>query len=577
MRRVTRRDFLQVSALGLGAVVVSTGMSGCGGSSGSSRGRKVGFRHGVASGDPLSDRVLLWTRVTPEDFNTTAIEVGWEVATDADFTDLVHSGTAEVSFEHDYTLKVDVLDLLPGSTYHYRFRAAGELSPSGVTRTLPQGSVTQVKFAVLSCSNYPAGYFNVYAEAAKEQGLDAVLHLGDYLYEYDSQGYAGEDAEAMGRLLPAYNDVELLTLLDYRRRYAHYRTDTYLQALHASAPFIAVWDDHEIANDTWREGAENHDPATEGDFLVRKLQALQAYFEWMPVRPAMPDDEEIIYRSFDFGDLVSLHMLDTRVIGRDEQINYADYLTTEGINLPAFQAAMGDPNRSLLGAEPRLWLQNQLMSSSATWQVLGQQVLMARIHMPAEMLQGVLARDPALIGLIAELTELKGRYLMNDPSLTPGEIARVITVLPYNLDAWDGYVVERETLLGTARAAGKNLVVLAGDTHNAWGSNLTDMDGNAAGVEFATASVSSPGLEEYLQLPPEMVPTAEQAISLLVDDLHYLNASQRGYLLVTFTASEARADWRYVSTVKGREYSLDDTRARSLVVQAGSNVVAEIV
>jgi len=577
MRRVTRRDFLQVSALGLGAVVVSTGMSGCGGSSGSSRGRKVGFRHGVASGDPLSDRVLLWTRVTPEDFNTTAIEVGWEVATDADFTDLVHSGTAEVSFEHDYTLKVDVLDLLPGSTYHYRFRAAGELSPSGVTRTLPQGSVTQVKFAVLSCSNYPAGYFNVYAEAAKEQGLDAVLHLGDYLYEYDSQGYAGEDAEAMGRLLPAYNDVELLTLLDYRRRYAHYRTDTYLQALHASAPFIAVWDDHEIANDTWREGAENHDPATEGDFLVRKLQALQAYFEWMPVRPAMPDDEEIIYRSFDFGDLVSLHMLDTRVIGRDEQINYADYLTTEGINLPAFQAALGAPTRWLRGAEQRLWLQNQLMSSSATWQVLGQQVLMARIHMPAEMLQGVLARDPALIGLIAELTELKGRYLMNDPSLTPGEIARVITVLPYNLDAWDGYVVERETLLGTARAAGKNLVVLAGDTHNAWGSNLTDMDGNAAGVEFATASVSSPGLEEYLQLPPEMVPTAEQAISLLVDDLHYLNASQRGYLLVTFTASEARADWRYVSTVKGREYSLDDTRARSLVVQAGSNVVAEIV
>ena len=577
MRRVTRRDFLQVSALGLGAVVVSTGLSGCGGSSGSARGRQVGFRHGVASGDPLSDRVLLWTRVTPEDFNTTAIEVGWEVATDAGFTDLVHSGTAEASFEHDYTLKVDVLGLLPGSTYHYRFRAAGRLSPAGVTRTLPQGSVAQVKFAVLSCSNYPAGYFNVYAEAAKEQGLDAVLHLGDYLYEYDSQSYAGGDAEAMGRLLPANNDVELLTLLDYRRRYAHYRTDGDLQSLHATAPFIAVWDDHEIANDTWREGAENHDPATEGDFLARKLQALQAYFEWMPVRPATPGDEEIIYRSFDFGDLVSLHMLDTRVIGRDEQINYADYLTADGINLPAFLAAMGDPNRSLLGAEQRLWLQNRLMSSAATWQVLGQQVLMARIHMPAEMLQGVLARDPALIGLIAELTELKGRYLMNDPSLTPEEIARVTTVLPYNLDAWDGYVAERETLLGTARAAGSNLVVLAGDTHNAWGSNLTDMDGNAAGVEFATASVSSPGLEEYLQLPPEMVPTAEQAISLLVDDLYYLNANQRGYLLVTFTATEARADWRYVSTVKAREYSLDTSRARSLIVQAGSNILSELV
>ncbi|WP_133491750.1 alkaline phosphatase [Alcanivorax sp. 24] len=580
MRRLTRRDFIRASALGMGAVVVSSGLTGCGGSSSSNNnddGRQVAFHHGVASGDPQTQGVILWTRVTPEDGNTAPVPVSWEVASDADFTQLVNEDSAEVREAYDFTLKVDVQGLEPGNTYYYRFRAAGVTSPVGVTRTLPEGSVDQVTFAVLSCSNYPAGYFHVYAEAAKEAQLDAVLHLGDYLYEYNTTGYDGDQAEQMGRALPENNDLEMIKLEDYRRRHALYRTDADLQALHAKAPFIAVWDDHEIANDAWMEGAENHD-STEGDYLMRKQCALQAYFEWMPIRPFDDNDREIIYRSFHYGDLVSLHMLDTRIIGRDQQLSYTDFLTETGIDAEAFTAAVTDPERHLLGTTQLNWLSGALATSSATWQVLGQQVLMGRMLMPAEMLQGLLAPGPELVALIGELTTLKGRYLQGDPTLTEEEVARLTTVLPYNLDAWDGYMAEREMLLRTAKELGKNLVVLAGDTHNAWASHLTvgsGEDKQSVGVELATASVSSPGLESYLQLPAEAVPQAEQAITLLVDDLQYLNASQRGYLRVTFTAEKARADWRFVSTVKSSDYQVDEARGHSMTVQAGSPALTQ--
>ncbi len=570
MSRLTRRDFLRASALGMGAVVVSSGLAGCGGSS-SSRDdhRAVAFRHGVASGDPLRDGVILWTRVTPEDGDTAPITLDWEVATDADFQNLVNQGSADAREAYDFTLKVDARGLAPGQVYYYRFHAAGVTSPVGRTRTLPDAGIDAVTLAVMSCSNYPAGFFHVYAEAAREENLDAVVHLGDYVYEYATDGYDGADAERMGRTLPADNDVEMITLADYRRRYALYRTDPDLQALHAAAPFIAVWDDHEIANDAWRGGAENHNPG-EGDYLMRKQRALQVYFEWMPIRPFDDNDQEIIYRSFQFGDLVSLHMMDTRIIARDRQLDYGDYLTGDGIDQAAFTAAMANPDRRLIGDAQLAWLDGALEASGTTWQVLGQQVLMGRMHMPAEMLEKLLALDPSLVDLIGELTALKMRYLRNDPTLTDAEIQRVTTVLPYNLDAWDGYAVERERVLALARAKNKNLVVLAGDTHNAWASHLTDQAGDAVGVELATASVSSPGLESYLQLPASAIASAEQAITVLVDDLRYLNASQRGYLRVTFTAEEARADWRFVDTVKQRDHALDTDRSHSLRVRAGT-------
>ncbi|HCW88635.1 MAG TPA: alkaline phosphatase [Marinobacter sp.] len=565
MPSITRRDFLKVSALTIGAVAVSTGLTGCK----LTDDRAVSFTHGVASGDPLQDAVIIWTRAVPATDPATPVTVRWEVATDAEFTNLTHDGEIKTSSDHDFTVKVDVRRLTPGQTYYYRFTAGNETSAAGRTRTLPEGDVSQVKLAVMSCSNYPAGLFHVYREAAGIDDLNAVVHLGDYIYEYDGNGYATQDAEALGRTLPPENDVEIIDLVDYRRRYALYRTDTHLQTLHAAAPFIAVWDDHEITNDTWREGAENHNEG-EGDFTTRKLNALQAYFEWMPIRPVIEGNEEMIYRTFRFGDLVSLHMLDTRVIGRDKQLDLNSYFTGSGFNTAAFEADLTDPNRTLLGAEQRAWLQNSLAQSNATWDVLGQQVLMGRMNLPYELLLNL--GSDSVAGLFAELATLKARYLQGDSTLTDQEIARVTTTLPYNLDAWDGYFYERETILETARAQDRNLVVLAGDTHNAWASNLTTLDGTAVGVELATPSVTSPGLESYLQLNEAQTPDAEQALTILVDGLDYTNLSQRGFLVVTFRPEAVEADWRYVSTVKSETYSVDMARsARRRTLPGASN------
>ncbi|MGC8120406.1 alkaline phosphatase D family protein [Marinobacter sp. VGCF2001] len=577
MARLTRRDFLKASALGMGAVAVSTGLAGCVLDSDSDDKRRVQFTHGVASGDPLQDSIILWTRAFPE--RGSKVKVGWEIATDADFTSVVQSGTTEASEAHDYTLKVDARGLLPGQRYHYRFRASGATSPVGTASTLPEGSVDQVRLAVVSCANYPAGYFHVYREIANQTDLDALVHLGDYIYEYISEpgSYGAEDAETIGRTFPDDNNLEILSLADYRRRYAVYREDPDLQLAHQRLPFIIVWDDHEVANDTWRNGAENHNTG-EGEFEQRKLDALRAFFEWMPIRPAAEDNEEIIYRSFRFGNLVDLHMLDTRVIGRDQQLDYLDYLRKSGLNIEQFKQAVGDPNRTLLGAEQRLWLQNKLATSTGQWQVLGQQVLMGRMNLPAELLLAIATETfDNLPATLQELATLKGMQLQGMP-LTEQQQARLDTAAPYNLDAWDGYQAEREVVLGTARQRNHNLVVLAGDTHNAWANNLKDKDGNQVGVEFATASVSSPGLEEYLQLPESQIAGAEQGIGLLVDDLDYLNINQRGYMVVTFTPEEARADWYFVDTVKQQEYRLDDAReaARRTLPGSGQRTVLPV-
>ncbi len=339
------------------------------------------FNHGVASGDPLTDRVIIWTRVTPE--TDGQIWVGWEVATDAGFANKVKQGSGNTSADVDYTVKVDVEGLQPNTVYYYRFLTVNKTSMAGKTRTLPQGAIEAATFAVVSCSNYPAGFFNVYREVAN-QDVDAVLHLGDYLYEYSAEGYASERAEEFGRVVEPAN--ELLSLADYRTRYAQYRRDEDLQAAHAAHPFIIVWDDHEVANDAWRDGAENHDPGTEGSFVERKMAALQAWHEWLPVRPPASMDD-IIYRRFQYGDLLDLLMLDTRIIGRDEQFTYSDFATDGIIDVEQARAGFDDPNRTLLGSEQFGWLREQLNQSSAQWQVLGQQVLMSRYHLPAPILE----------------------------------------------------------------------------------------------------------------------------------------------------------------------------------------------
>ncbi|WP_411992973.1 alkaline phosphatase D family protein [Agarivorans sp. DSG3-1] len=580
---ISRRDFLIMSAKGAGAAVVSYGLMGCG--SAIEPEIPVEFTHGVASGDPLADAVILWTRVTPA--RTGNIKVAWEIATDIDFANIISNGNTTTNASRDYTVKVDAIGLEAGQHYYYRFISAGTLSAIGKTKTLVQGSPASVKLAVMSCSNYPAGYFNVYDLATQHEDIDAVLHLGDYIYEYPRGGYASEQAEQLNRqVLP---EGELFSLDDYRTRYAQYHGDSSLQKLHAMVPFITVWDDHEVANDTWRDGAENHQ-AGEGDFEQRKNDALQAYFEWLPIRPWSEGNHQEIYRSFKFGDLVDLHMLDTRVIARDKQLNIADYVdsSTDSFNDTAFHADQNDPNRSMLGAEQLQWLQDSVSNTSGRWQVLGQQVLMGEMYLPGAVALNLMSiQQYAELGALAQLA---GRAQAADPTLTADELSylaanqdkltpEVIAQLqlpnvPYNLDAWDGYANEREILLQSFKAQGKNLVVLAGDTHNAWASELAEKSGQVVGVEFATSSVSSPGLEYYLGIDATAAPAAEAGIVSLIDGLKYMNILNRGFLTVTFTQQSAKADWYFVDTILSTNYQELGSRRASATSIAGAPAVS---
>ncbi|ALT78555.1 alkaline phosphatase D family protein [Paucibacter sp. KCTC 42545] len=538
-----RRDFVRGTVL----MSAGVGLSGCGG--GSNVLTPVTFTHGVASGDPLSDRIILWTRVQPQDSTDKSdVALRWEIASDADFKTVVNSGDASASAASDYTVKVDATGLKPGQRYWYRFTSNGQTSAVGRSKTLPGADVSQVKLAVFSCANYPAGYFNVYAEAAKNAELDAAVFLGDYIYEYGRGGYASTQAAALGReVLPA---GETVALADYRQRYAQYRSDADLQALHAAMPMIAVWDDHEVCNDSWLNGAENHQPGTEGEYQVRKAIAQRVYHEWMPIRPQA--SQALIYRSFSFGKLLDLHMLDTRLVGRDQQLDYANYTTAGGFNAAKFGADMADAKRQLLGTTQTAWLQGQLAASTATWQVLGQQVVMGRMNIPAPILFG--ASNPAAGVTMSRYIEIVTKAKTAPATLTAAEQAVLAQPsIPYNLDAWDGYAVARETVLATARQLNKNLVVLSGDTHNAWANDLQDLAGNQVGVEFATSSVTSPGFEEYL--PKEKPAVLAAALTELIGPLQYCDTSRRGFMVLTANASECRADWVYVSTITSRSYT----------------------
>ena len=548
-----RKCFFPVSAVLFFAVALALFSSASCGDSGS----KIRFDHGVASGDPLSHSVILWTRVTPRE-SQGAVEVTVEVATDQGFANLAGDPvTATATAGRDYTVKVDFEGLEAGTVYYYRFRSGGATSPTGRTRTLPQGDVSSVRLTVLSCASYASGYFNVYAHA-RDAEVDAVLYLGDYIYEYDTEGLSLENSEEVVRNLPADNDIEILTLDDYRKRYAVYRSDSHLQQLHAAHPFIAIWDDHEIADNSYKNGAANHNEG-DGDFEDRKTAALQAYYEWMPIR-----ESETAYRSFSFGNLVDLHMLETRLAARDKQLSYGDYFTQTGIDTQRLQMDM--KSQTLLGDTQLDWLLGQLSNSAATWQVLGQQVLMGRMSLPVELLNDLQNPSLQLALDVLELTGIKARVLQGDPSVTQDERDRVNTVLPYNLDAWDGYPTEREAVLGAAYGADKNLVVLSGDTHNGWANNLKDANGNQVGVEFATASVTSGGIEAVLGLSEEFAAQFSRALETLVDDLAYSNVSDRGYMVVSFTPQEALSEWIYVDTAAQPEFSEKTSASKRLKV-----------
>ncbi|MEO0642158.1 MAG: alkaline phosphatase D family protein [Pseudomonadota bacterium] len=515
---------------------------------GAAQGFGRGFTHSVASGEPQATSVLLWTRYVGE----AAAKLVLQVSASADFDKLAAEGEVTASPQRDWCAKAVARDLEPDSWYFYRFVAPdGSRSPVGRTRTLPQGPTEKFRMAVFSCANYGFGWFNAYAHAVEANDCDLALHLGDYIYEYGGGTYPAPGQKHPARNLEPQN--EILTLADYRLRYATYRADPDLQRIHQVLPMITVWDDHESANDSWENGAQNHDPATEGDWATRKAIAKRVYREWMPI-----SDEP--YAAYDVGDLATLFRIDTRLEGREEQFSIEklfegkDSVEAMVTSLTAFRdGEYSDPERQLLGAAQEQWLAEGLAASTArgaTWQVLVQQVLIGKVSSPTSLLDMLGDNLPEFA---------KRRFQAAALASQAG--------LPLNMDAWDGYPAARERVFQAALDADANLVVLAGDTHNAWSFDLAH-EGAKVGVEFGVSSVSSPGFESYLSMiPPEAM---AGALVQQNDELAWADTSQRGYMTVELTPGAATTEWRFLSGIKQRSTQL--ASKKSISVKAGAKV-----
>lgn len=553
------------------------------------------FAFGVASGDPLTDRVILWTHAKVPD-STADVALTWDVANDAAFKSIVRSGTVTATADASFTAKVDVTGLTAGASYFYRFRdATGATSTAGTTRTLPAADVASVKFAVFSCTLYSEGYFHAY-DAAAQSDAQYALHLGDYIYEYGSDPKKYGNSSIPGnRVASPANDI--VTMNDYRTRHALYKSDLKLQAAHARMPWITVWDDHETANNGYVNGAENHDPATQGDWVTRKNIAAKVYHEWMPIRTPDPANLLKIYRRFDFGRLFTLHMIDTRLEGRDRQYdNFGDadggiarYLAGITANASGIRP---DASRQMMSVEQQNWLTSGMQASSATWQLLGNQTIMARMWLPGSVLSTVLASPataPAAIS--AYLTAKATRAAAGPGALTPTQTALLDPAtnprLPYNLDSWDGYPAQREAILQTVKTQGKRLVTLSGDSHNAWFTQLTTLAGDKVGVEFAGTSVTSTGFEsaglgtlassiDGSALVPQLGNAAIGAGLGLIDDVSYCDTTRRGYLVMTVTAAQVKGEYVYVSSVKESTYTATVGRTITVAATAGGTAVPVI-
>jgi phosphodiesterase/alkaline phosphatase D-like protein len=503
------------------------------------------FRHGVASGDPRLERVIIWTRVT---CGSGAEATLWEVARDEGFSNVVARGASLAGPDADFTIKIDVEGLEPGQRYWYRFKHGDEFSPVGRTGTLPIGSVQHVRFAVASCAHHAAGYFNAYRAIADTADIDCVVHLGDYLYEHGRGGPWTHLGRRLGRTPDPPH--ELVTLSDYRQRYAQYRLDADLSAAHQAAPWIVIWDDHESADNSWPGGARRHDDNMHGAWVDRREASLQAYYEWMPIRePARGRTRAQAWRAYEWGSLATLIVLETRLAARSAPLEFADALAAVDAseNPQDRNAAMqrfldervGDPHRELLGAEQLNWVGEELSRSAAAskpWQVLANQTAMASMTLP-----NLAEAAPAPLRWLAYL---RGGQVWD--YLRASEFGA-----PASLDAWDGFPAERERLYAAAREAGANLITLTGDTHAFFAATLNDREGHRIGVELGATSVSSPS---DLERAPSGVDVGALAREANPEALAYFNEQKRGFLLLDLTPEAAEATMIAVTTALSQVY-----------------------
>ena len=512
------------------------------------------FRHGVASGDPGRESVVLWTRVTTD---AGTLPVTAEISGSQDFAQILQTLKTETGAARDHTVKVVPTGLEPGKTYYYRFTAAGETSPVGRTKTLPE-TATGVKFAVMSCSNYPFGFFNAFDHAARAEDIDAVIHLGDYIYEYGPDGYGGDTGREIGREhAPAH---EIVTLQDYRTRFAQYKMDPGSRAMHAAHPLIPIWDDHETANNSWVDGAENHQPDTEGSWEDRRRAALQAYYEWLPVRDPEPGKSRAaFFRDFEWGDYLSLSALESRLMARTKQIEYSEVVP--GLKTPEDierfrNEVLNDPSRELLGKAQLDYFERVFRESAAKgheWRVVANQVIMAEVYAP---------------DLTKRVTEEQVADFEKKWAGAGAFVKFTGLGLPFNMDAWDGYPAARERFYQMARDAGvSDMIVLTGDTHEAWGNDLFAQDGTQMGVELGATGVTSPGFTQYLG-------DAAFDYSLLMrkenDTVRFHDPMHKGYFTLTLNEDEGRVDYIGLSTILSPNYDAIRVASIDLVKRNGT-------
>ena len=543
--RIDRRRLIQAAMFGLGALTVPGITSIL---------HARGFTHGVASGEPGARSMLLWTRYVAD--GTAPLRV--EVAVDTLFTRVVAGGIAVADPERDHTARLIVEGLAPGRWYFYRFIAPdGSMSPVGRTRTLPEDEATRFGIGLFSCSNLGFGWFNAYAHACLRSDLELMVHVGDYFYEYPVGSYPDVKSALPGRLLQPTH--ETVTLADYRLRHACYRLDPDLQRLHQSYPMVAQWDDHESTNDAWRDGAENHQPDTEGDWGVRKAAAVRAYRDWMPV--ADPGPGGIAWGSYQIGPLATLFKAETRLEGRsgplDLEAALKDRKDLERALTEFRDGPLQDPARTMFGEAQEAWLHEGLARSrraGTRWQVLAQQVVMNDLVLPQQSAGWVAPDAPDFVKRRARVG-----------------VAAARLGLPFDFDAWGGFPAARARLLAAAQRADADLVVLSGDSHNAWGNDLRH-DGRPAGVEFATHSVTSPGIESLAARATPGEVTA--ALRTANPTIAYCDTSRRGYTSLQLTPDGVEGHWHFLRTVRERDTTVTETVRRR--VERGRRVLREV-
>lgn len=514
------------------------------------------FGFGVASGDPTASAIVLWTRVTPGpdalpgSGRGKPVTVRWELAADEGFTRVVKSGSLVTTAARDHTVHVDVTGLPAYTRFYYRFRALGKTSATGRTQTAPDepGKLHALRFGFSSCANYTGGFFTGYRFLAQRDDLDFILFLGDYVYEYGNGAdrYGPSELKGQRDHEPA---VEMLKLQDYRQRHALYKTDPDLQAAHRRHPWILIFDDHEVCDNTWAAGANNHQPATEGTFAARRKAAYQAYLEWVPLR--LPDQRGAagtrFWRRFRFGDLADLSVLETRQ-NRSKQITGQD------------QTAVSDPTRHLPEPAQMSWLTSGLKAPKA-WHLIGNQVVLAQLRLPPV---------PALMQLLGITT----------PVPSSGYV--------FNTDQWDGYAADQDHLLKAMAAGSGDTVVLTGDIHSNWandlpldpGSFVPGVTGESAGVEFVCPSISSDGFYEIAQRQTSGAIALSTAIQAANRHVRFLEGIHHGACVADVTPARVQVDYVWASSTVHPEDPRLDAKAVGSVGASwqtvkGSRVVSQ--